>query len=216
MKKVDLYAELGVRRGASAGEIKAAYRRRAKATHPDAGGSEEAFGLTSTAVAVLSDPRRRERYDRTGEFEVGGAPDNALAEAVAVVQKHVNDAVNPWFASGLDPAKDPRRLDVLALARAKIAAEVEEARRGLPHGHRLVEACEDLASRFSGKSGGAAAFLRRHFLEQAQLSRRRIAEVERGIATNERALALLADDDFRFDPPPAQPFPQVVQIVLAG
>jgi hypothetical protein len=48
------YAVLGIRPGASAAEVKDAYRRKAKATHPDRGGSPEAFRVVQEAYDRLS------------------------------------------------------------------------------------------------------------------------------------------------------------------
>src|ERR1700741_1067042 len=57
---------LGVARQASGEEIARAYRRAARASHPDGGGagSAERFQGVSDAYEVLSDPRRRAVYDR--------------------------------------------------------------------------------------------------------------------------------------------------------
>jgi len=63
----DLYEILGVRRDASAEEIKRAYRRKAREHHPDAGGDAELFKELTHAYQVLSDPERRVRYDRFGD-----------------------------------------------------------------------------------------------------------------------------------------------------
>lgn len=63
----DLYAALGLQRGASDEQIKKAYRREARTAHPDTGGSEEHFKEVQHAYAVLSDPERRARYDRFGD-----------------------------------------------------------------------------------------------------------------------------------------------------
>ncbi|MBI5227045.1 J domain-containing protein [Candidatus Micrarchaeota archaeon] len=66
-KSRDYYADLGVPRAASADEIKRAWRRIAKATHPDhhSGNKilEERFKLASQAYEVLGDPRRKRKYD---------------------------------------------------------------------------------------------------------------------------------------------------------
>ncbi|HVV13889.1 J domain-containing protein [Amycolatopsis sp.] len=58
------YEMLGVERDASATEIKSAYRSRARAMHPDAGGSPREFHLLRAAYEILSDPHRRADYDR--------------------------------------------------------------------------------------------------------------------------------------------------------
>jgi DnaJ-class molecular chaperone len=63
------YEVLGVRAGASRGEIKAAYRRLAREVHPDAagagaGGGDEGFIRLHAAYAALADPDARARYDR--------------------------------------------------------------------------------------------------------------------------------------------------------
>jgi curved DNA-binding protein CbpA len=63
----DPYIVLGVARQASGEEIACAYRRAARASHPDSGraGSAERFQAVSDAYDVLRDPRRRAVYDRS-------------------------------------------------------------------------------------------------------------------------------------------------------
>lgn len=62
-ERPDLYAVLGVPRTATAAELTAAYRRRARTTHPDAGGDALAFRAISRAYDVLSDVGLRAGYD---------------------------------------------------------------------------------------------------------------------------------------------------------
>jgi curved DNA-binding protein CbpA len=64
--EVDYYEVLGVRRDATAADVKTAYRRLAKTMHPDAGGTVGTFRLLRDAYEVLSDPERRARYDSGG------------------------------------------------------------------------------------------------------------------------------------------------------
>lgn len=59
----DLYSTLGVGRGATADEIKRAYRRLASQHHPDKGGSKDRFQEIQEAYRVLSDPTTRQEYD---------------------------------------------------------------------------------------------------------------------------------------------------------
>lgn len=63
----DPYIVLGVPRQASCEEIARAYRRAARASHPDSGGagSAERFQAVSDAYDVLRDPRRRAVYDQS-------------------------------------------------------------------------------------------------------------------------------------------------------
>ena len=77
MVVADYYELLGVRPGASADDLKRAYRRKARELHPDANpgdaASEEQFKHVARAYEVLSDPDLRARYDRFGEQGVSGA-----------------------------------------------------------------------------------------------------------------------------------------------
>lgn len=65
----DLYEVLGVSKGASESEIKKAFRKRARDLHPDINKeehAEEQFKELNEAYDVLSDPQKREMYDRYG------------------------------------------------------------------------------------------------------------------------------------------------------
>lgn len=63
---MDLYRALGLTSSATSEEIAAAFRKRAKETHPDSTGhmSADAFREVSDAYDILGDPIRRQEYDR--------------------------------------------------------------------------------------------------------------------------------------------------------
>ena len=74
---MDLYAQLGVKRGATEAEIKKAYRSLAKQLHPDRNKDNpkaaERFSKVTAAYDLLSDADKRARYDR-GEIDEEGNP----------------------------------------------------------------------------------------------------------------------------------------------
>ncbi|KAI8472213.1 MAG: hypothetical protein J3K34DRAFT_519969 [Monoraphidium minutum] len=59
----DLYELLGLDRGCGTVDVRRAYRRAARAAHPDKGGSASAFAALTAAFETLSDPPRRTVYD---------------------------------------------------------------------------------------------------------------------------------------------------------
>lgn len=61
-----LYDVLGVGKQAGASEIKKAYFKLAKEHHPDKGGDSEKFKEIQAAYEVLSNPEKREIYDKYG------------------------------------------------------------------------------------------------------------------------------------------------------
>ena len=81
----DYYEVLGVKRSASADDIRKAFRKLARKYHPDVNpgdkSAEEKFKQISEANDVLSDPKKRKLYDQLGYYSDNIDP--AAAEAYA-------------------------------------------------------------------------------------------------------------------------------------
>ena len=74
MAKRDYYEVLEITKSASAEEIKKAFRKKAMQYHPDRNPgdkeAEEKFKEINEAYEVLSDPQKKDRYDRFGHAGV--------------------------------------------------------------------------------------------------------------------------------------------------
>src|SRR5438270_3046823 len=83
--KKDYYEILGVKKSASADEVRKAFRKLARKYHPDVNpgdkSAEEKFKVLSEANDVLSDPKKRKIYDQVGFYSDNIDP--ATAEAYA-------------------------------------------------------------------------------------------------------------------------------------
>ena len=101
-EKRDYYEVLGLQKGASADDIKSAYRKAALKWHPDRWVSgtdaekktaEEKFKEASEAYSVLSDPDKRAKYDQFGFAGVDGAGAQDWSQGFG----NLNDILNNLF-----------------------------------------------------------------------------------------------------------------------
>jgi molecular chaperone DnaJ len=143
----DYYELLEVSRGASAEEIKRAYRRLARQLHPDTNPdpvASDRFKEIAQAYEVLSDPEKRQRYDRFGPDGINAG---AGAGAGGFGGGGINDIFEAFFGGGSPfggaprgPSGPPRGPDLEVVADLRF----EEAVFGAQHpvNVRTAVACE--------------------------------------------------------------------------
>jgi molecular chaperone DnaJ len=145
----DFYALLEVAPDASADDIKRAYRRLARQLHPDTNADADAearFKEVALAYEVLSDPEKRERYDRFGPDGVsaGGDPFGG-----GFAGGGINDIFDAFFGGnspfggggrGRGPSGPPRGADLEVVADLSFEEAVFGTRK--PVDVRTAVACE--------------------------------------------------------------------------
>lgn len=144
-----LYDDLGVTAEATTPEIKSAYRKKVKTAHPDApGGFREKFDRLSTALSVLTDPRRRDQYDRTGQIEEA-EPDNREGKAKQLAFQQICGIMAELEKRGANPAK----VDVLSLSVTGLRDQIREFEKKLAAAQKDEDKARKLAKRFHAKRG---------------------------------------------------------------
>jgi molecular chaperone DnaJ len=141
----DFYELLEVTRDASADDIKRAYRRLARQLHPDTNPdptAEERFKEISVAYEVLSDPEKRQRYDRFGLDGLAGDPYGFGGGG------GINDLFDAFFGGGSPfggggrrgPSGPPRGQDIEVVADLSFEEAVFGARHSVSV--RTAVACD--------------------------------------------------------------------------
>ncbi len=169
MAKRDFYEVLGVSRGASAEDIKKAYRQKAKEFHPDRNAdnpnAEAQFKEVNEAYDVLKDAERKAAYDRFGHaaFDGGmggmnGARRGAYAQDQGDFASAFSDVFEDLFGDfmgGQRPGGGRQRAARGSDLRYNMRVTLEEAHSGA---HKTITvptsaACD--ACNGSGAEGGA-------------------------------------------------------------
>ena len=143
----DFYELLEVSRDATADDLKRAYRRLARQLHPDTNpdpAAEDRFKEITVAYEVLSDPEKRQRYDRYGVEGLGGDPFGG-----GFAGGGINDIFEAFFGGGSPfgggggrrgPAGPPRGQDLEVVAELSFEEAVFGTRQAVSV--RTAVACE--------------------------------------------------------------------------
>lgn len=192
----DLYETLGVDRTADKATIRRAYRRKAKAAHPDGGGSQDKFGALTKAHDVLTDDERRAKYDATGDIDEKTI-DNTQGEILQLVCMILDGAINALAQNGVSPLQHPLAEEMAARCRREIE-EVEKQRAQMVATQKNAE---KLLGRFKLKKGAKTT---NNAIEAILIGRVRsfdahIRLLDEKKAKFDGALAIIKDYDFTVD-----------------
>lgn len=167
----DYYEVLGVSRGATPEEIKKGYRKKALEFHPDRNpgdaDAEKHFKEVSEAYEVLSDPQKREIYDRYGADGLRGAGvggpggpefasmDEALRTFMGAFGGGGLDSIFGSFFGGGGPEMEPG-VQQGASKRVVLELTFEEAARGIEREIMvaMLGSCSQCSGTGSSKPGG--------------------------------------------------------------
>lgn len=116
---MDLYEALGVPRDATLKQMKAAYRKLAQLHHPDKGGDADQFLLIKQAYETLSDPEKREHYDRYGSLKEN-------KDLMVLAQQKVGSLFMQTMSGEINDYTD-----VIEIMRESIKVERQQLRRHL-------------------------------------------------------------------------------------
>ncbi|MBK5198206.1 MAG: J domain-containing protein [Methyloceanibacter sp.] len=202
---IDLYRLLGIKRGATKEDVRRAYRRKAKISHPDSGGSVEAFSALATAHDVLSDENRRERYDTTGEIEPA-RPDNSDGSAIEIIAQKLGLIIHAEH--------ELTSLDIGALIEQAIREDIAFRQSSLLSQSRAIERAARLRARVKRKANGEDNALARVLDWHEQSAKDNVKKNEAAVRAMERALEILDGYAFIDEVPAEAPPPDAVSAAL--
>src|SRR5437764_11676464 len=126
-----LYDTLGVSKGASADEIKKAYRKLAREYHPDRNpgdaAAEERFKEVQTAYDLLSDPEKRGAFDTFGAAGTRASPGFGGVRVEDFDLGDLGDLFGSMFGGARRATRQPLRGDDLE---ARVTISLQDSPTG--------------------------------------------------------------------------------------
>jgi curved DNA-binding protein CbpA len=188
---VNLYEILGLGRKATPKEIKEAYRKKARETHPDRGGTNDAFYQVSHAYQVLEDARRRHVYDTTGD-------DSDLGDQRARLMEELGTLLYTIIDTTVSQGGNIRVASIIATAKNAIQASITQNTQQAAATRKKIQEMKEGISRLSRRDGveDQLKSMLEHRLQGQEAS---VINFEAVIQRNEVMLDLLDRYDYRSD-----------------
>jgi len=133
----DPYKTLNVDKDATEKEIKKAYRKKAKETHPDKKEDKDAteFNEVSTAYMVLSNPIKRKEFDETGSVDT---------DSVSEEERNLTMAIERFISCFMDsvsktPFDELKYKNIIEGVRIKINEQVKAIDEDIKNAEGLAD-----------------------------------------------------------------------------
>ena len=192
---MDYYETLGVERTASPEEIKKAYKRMVKKHHPDRAANDEervarnkSMVLINRAYEALSDPKKREHYDRTG----GDAPKDSIEQqALQVIFQILSAMLNqaPETANFITGMRKQLHHNKRSIGEGK--ANLERQIRKTEKQRKCIKRKKKINA--IGKVEEGPNLLDQIFEQRIQQMQKQIADIPEAIKIADKALEILKD-----------------------
>lgn len=137
------YEILDVDKKASKEEIKNVYRDKARALHPDHGGDEDAFKKIAGAYKLLSDTKRREKYDKDG-----------IETDQSTIIRNANSVINNIFLLLIkrDGLQGVLKTDVVAEIKEDLIEKKKETKLSIEKAAKLLKEYDAIGKRIIHKN----------------------------------------------------------------
>ena len=188
----DPYEELDVDSKATYDEIKAAYHKRARETHPDTGGDRDLFERAKLAWDVLSDEETRKKYDEGG-FVDGILKSNFENTALERVTEFFVNIIE----QSLDQNVDLNTLDLIHGGVASFRIRINQSSGQIAYLERKINHYNKAIRRLKCKTDTNP--IKKTLQNHLSNYRRMIDGNREDIRINERAIEILKDYEFLKD-----------------
>lgn len=179
--------------------IKKAYRELSRKHHPDHGGDPQVFVPIVEAYTILSDPKKRAEYDKTGV--VPDSSDWAYNEATSIIGDLTNQMVDQLLQAGHEDLQN----DCVKMMKKHVSKKITENDSVL---HKLDMAQTlrgNIKDRTFTKDDDGLNIIHGALDQLAETWITRRKEIEKALVILNKALELL--DKHGCNPPPEQELP---------
>ena len=192
MDKNYYYAVLGIDSSATQDQIKKAYKKLAQMYHPDKNpGSKtakEAFIAAKEAYGVLSDPVKREQYDKYGHLGVDLNID-IDRDALATLRES--------FMNFVDQCSDIDHVDIIKQFKKRADGIIKNNKSSIKQINKSIAKIEKVKNKIKRKSGGENLFTLA-FDNKLDTLNRNLFNCEMAIKVTQRVIELLDDYEYAF------------------